>query len=41
MATLGAAMTPVVTMLMEFGASVLSTLTPYIQSFAENYLPTI
>ena len=41
MATLGAAMTPVVTMLMEFGANVLSTLTPYIQSFAENYLPTI
>ena len=41
MAQLGAAMTPVVTMLMEFGASVLSSLTPYIQSFAENYLPTI
>ena len=41
MAALGEAMVPVNTMLMELGASILASLTPYIESFATNYLPTI
>lgn len=41
MATLGEAMAPVMTMLTELGANVLTAITPYIQSFAENYLPKI
>lgn len=41
MATLGEAMAPVMTMLTNLGSSVLTAITPYIQSFAENYLPKI
>ena len=41
MAALGAATTPIMTMLTELGATVLTAITPHIQSFAENYLPTI
>ena len=41
LAAIGAAMAPVNTMLMEFGAKVLAGITPYIESFAANYLPKI
>lgn len=41
LAAVGAAMAPVNTMLMEFGAKVLAGITPYIESFAANYLPKI
>ena len=41
MAALGAATVPIITMLTELGANVLTAITPHIQSFAENYLPTI
>ena len=41
MAALGAATAPIMTMLTELGATVLTAITPHIQSFAENYLPTI
>lgn len=40
-AKLGETLAPVITALTELGAEVLATLTPYIQSFAENYLPVI
>ncbi len=41
LAALGEAVAPINTMLTELGAEVLAALTPYIQAFAENYLPTI
>lgn len=41
MARLGEAVAPVNTMLTELGAEILADLTPYIEDFAENYLPTI
>ena len=41
MTNLGTAMTPVLTMLTDLGANVLTAITPHLQSFAENYLPTI
>lgn len=41
MAKLGEAATPIITMLTTLGADVLTAITPYIQSFAENYLPKI
>ena len=41
MAATGAAMAPVMTMLKELGADVLTAIQPMIQSFAENYLPVI
>lgn len=41
MATLGEAIAPVQTALTNLAADVLTALTPYIQSFAENYLPSI
>ena len=41
LATVGEALSPVMTMLTELGAKVLTALAPHIQSFAENYLPTI
>lgn len=41
MAKVGEAMAPVNTMLTELGADILTQLVPYIQSFAENYLPKI
>lgn len=40
-AALGEAMSPLVTMLTDLGTSVLTAITPHLQSFAENYLPTI
>lgn len=41
MAALGVATAPVMTMLTELGANILATIAPYLQSFAENHLPTI
>lgn len=41
MAATGEALTPVMTMLKELAADVLTAIQPYIQSFAENYLPII
>ena len=41
MATLGEVTTPIMAMLTELGANVLTAITPYLQSFAENYLPII
>lgn len=41
MAATGEAMMPVMTMLKELAADVLTAIQPYIQSFAENYLPVI
>lgn len=40
-AKLGEALAPVITILTSLASDVLSVLAPYIQSFAENYLPTI
>lgn len=41
MAATGEAMAPVMTMLKELGADILTAIQPYIQDFAENYLPVI
>lgn len=41
MARLGEAMAPVNTALTELGAEILADLTPYIEDFADEYLPTI
>ena len=41
LATTGEVMAPVMTMLKELAADVLTALAPYIQEFAENYLPVI
>lgn len=41
MAALGEVTTPIMTMLSELGANVLTAITPHLQSFAENYLPVI
>ena len=41
MAKLGEVAVPIITMLTTLGADVLTAITPYIQSFAENYLPKI
>lgn len=41
LAATGEAMEPVMTVLKEFAANVLTELQPYIQEFAENYLPVI
>ena len=41
MAKLGEAAAPIITMLETLGADVLTAITPYIQSFAEKYLPKI
>lgn len=41
LAKLGEAASPIITMLSTLGADVLTAITPYIQSFAENYLPKI
>jgi hypothetical protein len=41
LAATGEVMAPVMTMLKELGADVLTALQPHIQSFAENYLPKI
>ena len=41
MATLGETMQPVMTMLTELGANILTQLTPYIQDFAEKHLPKV
>lgn len=41
MAATGEALAPVMTTLKELGADVLTAIQPYIQSFAENYLPKI
>lgn len=41
MAALGEAMVPINTALMNFAGQVLAAITPYIQSFATNYLPQI
>jgi phage-related minor tail protein len=41
LAATGEALAPVMTALKELGADVLTALQPYIQDFAENYLPTI
>ena len=41
MATLGETIAPIMTVLTELANDVLTALTPYIQDFAENYLPTI
>ena len=41
MAKLGEVAAPIITMLTALGADVLTAITPYIQSFAENYLPKI
>lgn len=41
MANLGAVMAPIVAELTNLAGEVLSAITPYIQEFAENYLPTI
>jgi phage-related protein len=41
LAAVGAALTPILIMLTELGATVLAALTPYIESFITNYLPTI
>lgn len=41
MAALGEVTAPIMTMLTELGAEVLTAITPHLQSFAENYLPII
>lgn len=41
MAKLGEVTTPIMTMLTELGAEILADLTPYIQEFADKYLPSI
>ena len=41
MAKLAEVAVPIITMLTTLGADVLTAITPYIQSFAENYLPKI
>jgi phage-related protein len=41
MASLGETLAPVITALTTLATDVLATLTPYIQQFAENYLPVI
>jgi hypothetical protein len=41
MAKLGEVAAPIIAMLTTLGADVLAAITPYIQSFAENYLPKI
>lgn len=41
LAILGEAMTPIMTMFMTFGAEILAQLAPYIQEFADKYLPSI
>lgn len=41
MAKLAEVAAPIITMLATLGADVLTAITPYIQSFAENYLPKI
>lgn len=41
LAALGEVTTPIMTMLTNLGANVLTAITPHLQSFAENYLPTI
>ena len=41
MASLGETLAPVITALTTLASDVLATLTPYIQQFAENYLPVI
>ena len=41
MAKLAEVAAPIITMLTTLGADVLTAITPYIQSFAENYLPKI
>lgn len=41
MALLGEATEPIMTMLTNLAADVLATLTPYVKSFAENYLPIL
>lgn len=41
MAALGEVTAPIMTMLTNLGANVLTAITPHLQSFAENYLPTI
>ena len=41
LAVLGEVTTPIMTMLTELGANVLTALTPHLQSFAEKYLPVI
>ena len=41
LAALGEVTAPIMTMLTELGANVLTAITPYLQSFAENYLPVI
>ena len=41
MAKLGEVAAPIITMLTTLGADILTAITPYIQSFAENYLPKI
>lgn len=41
LAALGEAVAPVNTMLTELGAEILAQITPYIQSFAEEYLPAV
>ena len=41
MAKLGEVAAPIITILATLGADVLTAITPYIQSFAENYLPKI
>lgn len=41
LAKVGESLAPVITALTELATNVLATLTPYIQSFAENYLPVI
>lgn len=41
MAALGEVTQPVLTMLTELGANVLSAITPYLQDFSEKYLPVI
>lgn len=41
MATTGEAIAPVITALKELGADVLTAIQPYIQDFAEKYLPSI
>lgn len=41
MAKLGEVTTPIMTMLTELGATVLAAITPYLESFIANYLPTI
>lgn len=41
LARMGEALAPVITMLTELGANILAQLTPYIEEFADNYLPLI